>query len=500
MAAVRDRAANIEDAIAVGDETDHDADSSAAEPLLQRQNSHDERPPEDASEAPSPWRPSRATRVPMMVYLILLMVLLELEESMQSVPTVRLYESAVCQQYYKDKVSEDKCKIRKIQQTLAHVRGWQGFFDALPTLLLSIPFGCLADAKGRRLVLFLSEFGEICRLSWILMTCMLWDKLPISIVWLSSLFRFIGGGPNVSFAVLLSMVADISTSETRSRTFYFMFCSMLCVGVFGPILAAVTLGHSLWLPYLICVTSLAASFPILYLMPETLHDSSKQQKPIFHAVDASLNPFRWLRGSIKSSLEIYKAVLNDRRMVAGIFCVFLAQFKSATTDILPPYISYKFHWALSKTAVLITVIYSVNVVVFLVVLPYTSTYLKRVTTLPATGIDLLVSRTSLALLSAGVFIVGFANSIGFMFLGLAVFAAGFGARLSMLSVLTGFATAEFRARLYTLLSIIEELTRLISTPLIQNLWAKAIGWDGVLLGLPFIVLSVSLLLYVVDYR
>lgn len=70
----------------------------------------------------------------------------------------------------------------------------------------------------------------------------------------------------------------------------------------------------------------------------------------------------------------------------------------------------------------------------------------------------------------------------------------------MLSVLTGFVTAEFRARLYTVLSIIEELTRLISTPLIQNLWARAIGWGGVLLGLPFIVLSVSLLLYVVDYR
>lgn len=131
MAAVRDRAANIEDAIAVGDETD--ADSSAAEPLLQRQISHDERPPEDASEAPSPWRPSRATRVPMMVYLILLMVLLELEESMQFVPKVRLYESAVCQRYYKDKVSEDTCKIREIQQTLAHVLGWQGFFDALPS-------------------------------------------------------------------------------------------------------------------------------------------------------------------------------------------------------------------------------------------------------------------------------------------------------------------------------------------------------------------------------
>jgi hypothetical protein len=70
----------------------------------------------------------------------------------------------------------------------------------------------------------------------------------------------------------------------------------------------------------------------------------------------------------------------------------------------------------------------------------------------------------------------------------------------MLSVLTGFTTAEFRARLYTLLSIIEELTRLIGTPLIQNLWAKAVASNGVLLGLPFIVLGVSLLLYVVGYR
>ena len=128
MAALSDCAANVENAIAVSDETD--TGSSAAEPLLQRQNSHDERPSEDAGEAPNP---SRATRVPTMVYLVLLMALLELEESLQSVPTVRLYESAVCQQYYNDKVSEDKCKSKIIQQTLAHVRGWQGFFDALPS-------------------------------------------------------------------------------------------------------------------------------------------------------------------------------------------------------------------------------------------------------------------------------------------------------------------------------------------------------------------------------
>jgi len=70
-----------------------------------------------------------------------------------------------------------------------------------------------------------------------------------------------------------------------------------------------------------------------------------------------------------------------------------------------------------QTAVPITVIYSVNIVVFLVILPYRTIGLKRITTLPTTGIDLLVARCSLGLLAGGAFIVDIANSIALMFIG-----------------------------------------------------------------------------------
>ena len=70
-----------------------------------------------------------------------------------------------------------------------------------------------------------------------------------------------------------------------------------------------------------------------------------------------------------------------------------------------------------QTAILITVIYSVNIVVFLVILPFGTIALKRITTLPAIGIDLLVARCSLGLLAGGALIIGFANSIALMFLG-----------------------------------------------------------------------------------
>jgi hypothetical protein len=99
----------------------------------------------------------------------------------------------------------------------------------------------MADKKGRRTVLFLSELGGICCLGCILMTCelgsspnrpaanctmsegLLWDKMPIHVVWINSLFRVVGGGPNVSFAIIFALAADVSTPETRLAT-----CANIC--------------------------------------------------------------------------------------------------------------------------------------------------------------------------------------------------------------------------------------------------------------------------------
>lgn len=61
----------------------------------------------------------------------------------------------------------------------------------------------------------------------------------------------------------------------------------------------------------------------------------------------------------------------------------------------------------------------------------------------------------------------------------------------MVSVMIDFFRKDYRARVYALLSIVEEFTRLIGTPLIQTAWARGIEWGGDLLGLPFWILAVS---------
>lgn len=123
---------------------------------------------------------------------------------------------------------------------------------------------------------------------------------------------------------------------------------MLCVGAVGPRIAAITLEHSLWLPYLLCATGLAASFPVLFWMPETLPDVPLSQLVLSASSTPMRNPETTWKGRIESTLHVYQAVLKDQRILAGLVCVFLAQFRSVAIDILLPYVSFKFDWPLSK--------------------------------------------------------------------------------------------------------------------------------------------------------
>ena len=123
---------------------------------------------------------------------------------------------------------------------------------------------------------------------------------------------------------------------------------MLCVGAVGPRIATVTLEQSLWLPYLFCAIGLAASFPVLYWMPETLPDVPTQRSDSLANSTPSRDPETTLKGRIESTLQVYRVVLKDRRMLAGLLCVFLAQSRSVAIDILLPYVSFKFGWPLSK--------------------------------------------------------------------------------------------------------------------------------------------------------
>ncbi|OAX81826.1 hypothetical protein ACJ72_03829 [Emergomyces africanus] len=422
---------------------------------------------------------------PTIVFVYLLAIFLELEESVQRAPTIRLLENAICNKHYHHElpggqIDESMCKIEPIQVRLAHIRGLLSFFDSLPIILFGTVFGSNADRNGRRLAFGLAVFGTICAMVWIYFTCYLWDRVPIEVVWVSSLFRLIGGGPAIAIAMCLTMASDLS-SETnrqdlhRSNTFYRVFSAVLITDLIGPPIAYGTLRHSLWLPYIVCALCLSLTYPVLFYMPETLQKSAQYPE--------STSPLEI------AGVKKYIKFLADWRIFIGVTTVFLAQFRNNTIEILLPYTSVRFGLELGKAATLLSVVSAVNIVVFLVLLPAVSAVLEKRAGWSITYINICVARVSSALLALGAAILAAAPNVGIVVVALIVYAAGFGVRLSILAVITSFVnSSKETAQLYTLVATTDALAHMIASPLLQLVWSNALNIGGRWLVLPFIVL------------
>jgi len=140
-------------------------------------------------------------------------------------PMVRIMEAIACRQHFlvadptkigaDGQVPEALCKIADVQAELAAVKGYHMFFDGTISALLAIPYGLLADRRGRKstLALSLPGFG----LNAIFTLVVLWfsNIFPLRALWFSALTWLFGGGPVVAFAIIWTMMADVTTELER---------------------------------------------------------------------------------------------------------------------------------------------------------------------------------------------------------------------------------------------------------------------------------------------
>lgn len=113
--------------------------------------------------------------------VFLLIACVDVGAYLAEAPKTRVYEANLCLRYYEKhdtskigpdgNVEEELCKIDPVQQKMASIFGWQETFDAIPSILLALPYGALADKVGRKWVFVASLVGLQLNSTWILIIC-----------------------------------------------------------------------------------------------------------------------------------------------------------------------------------------------------------------------------------------------------------------------------------------------------------------------------------------
>lgn len=180
-------------------------------------------------------------------------------------------------------------------------------------------------------------------------------------------------------------------------------------------------------------------------------------------------------------------LFKTSNMILAVPVFLVGLLRPSTLNVLIQYTSIEFGWKLSEAVILVSEVAAVNLILFLLVVPQTMILLRTRYQLHPQTIDLAVVRGSMLFLSLGALFLGLAPNLPALVFAVVVFATGFGCRVSILALVTSWASDDIRARLYGVIQIIENAGMLMAEPLLQNIFAASLKLSKAWSSLTFIV-------------
>lgn len=275
-------------------------------------------------------------------------------------PKTRVFEANICQHYYEEndpskigpdgRVPENLCKIDEVQQKLAMIFGWQDTFDAIPGMLMAVPFGALADKLGRKWIFAVSLVGLQLNSIWILLVCYFRD-LPLQVVWFSSAFFFVGGGPIVAIAVAMTMVSDVCPPEKRTTIFLYLSAAVLISEMVAPVVSAKMMEHGDWLPMLLALGIQQIGVTLALVCPETLHSQDLPEPTDSETESIELQP-QDKKFGIKTQLGHFKTAFlflkSDYTLMLVVLTFLGNRLGRNALTLLLRYASKRYNWEIKK--------------------------------------------------------------------------------------------------------------------------------------------------------
>ncbi|KAF8243212.1 MFS general substrate transporter [Wilcoxina mikolae CBS 423.85] len=269
-----------------------------------------------------------------------LIVTLFIAMFLSAAPQLRLIESIICSNYYRE--------------------NGRGIFNEngnIPEqycVLLAIPYGVLADRYGRKIILVLVLLGLTLYFSWILFVC--WFALPIKLTWLSAAFLMLGGGMQMLVALILMILADVTPADQRTTAFFQLQACVLFAELVAPPLSSVLMSHNVWTPLLIALAIKVLVLLIAYALPETRGQEIASTKPSNSSGEEQEGDERVSRPVLETSTrknsnshrDIMTFLCQDINVTLLVAIFLVITIGRQTMMLLMQYVSKRYDWSLAK--------------------------------------------------------------------------------------------------------------------------------------------------------
>lgn len=455
------------------------------------------------------------------IIMVAVVIFLGIGDQLMESPTTRLLESVCCYEYFQQHdpsqlltdiagagpgalrgVAESSCKVNAVQGEVAMIRSYQFFLEGIPALALAVPFGWLQDKYGRRPFVLIGMFSLLVKPVWIMIVLWFWQAFgDMRWTWVSSVHALMMGGSPVVLSLYYTVLADITTAETRATIFLRLGASSLSTTFFTPIFTAWAMKFNPWIPMFGGLFVSIIGCVLTFLIPETLNyqhpdlDRSTEQLSVpiigpilqqpaapldMQAARASL-PWRLLE-DIKEATHF---LWEDYRVPVLILPFFIHMLLMMASQLLVQYASKRYDYTVATATMLVTIRSGVNIVILFSVIPAASELLMTKLGFSGKYKDLVITRASLAIMAIGWTLVGIASTAWLFVIGLVIISLGSGAMITLRSFLTSLVPVHQIARIYSIVCVVDTLGLMFGSPIMAEFFELGMAWGRAYIGLPF---------------
>ncbi|KAL7928718.1 major facilitator superfamily domain-containing protein [Trichoderma chlorosporum] len=458
---------------------------------------------EDASDAlqPDAKHPSGYSRV--FVQLCIITLLFDFIQYSSYAPLTAVFEEVICDHYYSgfdDSLVQRDCKIVPVQSELAIVKGYKDALNQVPSIVLGIPLGLLADRIGRKPMTVMFLLGFFLSDSWTKIVCFFPNQLPIRLIWLSPLLKAIGGGASFGTSLFYTITADIIGEKHRVDAFMKLSAMEMIVLLAGVPLISALMKIDSWYPLWLSSILLVVAGLLALTLPEThpQHKGAKSETPnpvqgqdFISSQDEEAQPAD--NGTISKSKPGNEATVGDLLKNPGVMlCLGLFLIVGWATHVwalLLQFVSQRFGWEFSTANLLFSLRGSITLLLSLVIIGAIDRLIQKKLGIKSAQKDLLLSMGSCILIIIGITMVAIPPNSAVMVAGLCISALGSSLTVSMRCTMISLFPQTPTASLNAAAGMASSLGILIAGPVLASAYTWGLSQGGIWLGTPFLVAS-----------